>query len=157
MQPIDEGIPCGNCHKSFLDFTDISYLENCNHMICKECLTDSINLHYPESFCPIHDCEIKLFEAEIRQVLGEKTYDDLQTKMTSKALEGQLNLVKCPCGNMIEVLQGEVSAFKDDNGKNISKTAQKHMSMYRVRCPECQKNFCSGCQEQPYHIGKTCA
>lgn len=58
---------------------------------------------------------------------------------------------------MIEVLEGKVIAYKDDNGKNINKTAQKHMSMYRVRCPECQKNFCSQCKEQPYHIGKTCA
>ncbi len=76
--------------------------------------------------------------------------------MTNKALEGQHNLVKCPCGNLIEVLEGKIQAYKDDNGKNINKTALKHMNMYRVRCPECQKNFCSQCMEQPYHVGKTC-
>lgn len=43
-QPIDEGIPCANCLKSFMDFTDMVYLENCNHMVCKECLAETINL-----------------------------------------------------------------------------------------------------------------
>ena len=43
-QPIDEGIPCANCLKNFQDFTEVVYLENCNHMVCKECLTESIKL-----------------------------------------------------------------------------------------------------------------
>lgn len=30
------------------------------------------------------------------------------------------------------------------------------MSLYRVRCGECQNNFCSECRCQPYHLGKTC-
>ena len=63
---IDEGIPCANCRKTFIDFTVIVYLENCNHMVCKECLTESINLQYPDSCCPMNDCDKKLYEAEIR-------------------------------------------------------------------------------------------
>ncbi len=77
MAPVDEGIPCANCLKSFMDFTDIVYLENCNHMVCKECLTETINLQYPDSCCPLNDCEKKLYEAEIRQALGDKAYDEL--------------------------------------------------------------------------------
>jgi hypothetical protein len=38
-------------------------------------------------------------------------------------LEGQKNLVKCPCGNMIEVMEGKIYDYKDDNGKSINKTA----------------------------------
>jgi phage FluMu protein Com len=66
-------------------------------------------------------------------------------------------MVKCKCGNMIEVVEGKLYLdYKKDDGKLINKTAAKHMSQYRVRCPECQINFCSSCNEEPYHIGKTC-
>ena len=30
------------------------------------------------------------------------------------------------------------------------------MSKFRVRCNACQKNFCTKCQTEPYHVGKTC-
>jgi hypothetical protein len=30
------------------------------------------------------------------------------------------------------------------------------MSKFRVRCGSCSKNFCSKCQAEPYHLGKTC-
>jgi phage FluMu protein Com len=66
-------------------------------------------------------------------------------------------MVKCKCGNMIEIMEGKLYLdYKKDDGKLINKTAAKHMSQYRVRCPECQINFCSSCKEEPYHIGKTC-
>ncbi len=66
-------------------------------------------------------------------------------------------MVKCSCGNAIEVLKGKVDPhFKKDDGKKLSKQAAKHMSEYRVRCPECANNFCSKCKVEPYHVGKTC-
>ena len=49
--------------------------------------------------------------------------------MTKKALEGQNNFVKCKCGNMIEVLAGNVNYdVRNELGKVINKTAAKHMS-----------------------------
>ncbi len=49
--------------------------------------------------------------------------------MTSKALELDLNMVKCKCGNLIEVVEGKVYYdIKNDAGKVINKTAAKHMS-----------------------------
>jgi len=30
------------------------------------------------------------------------------------------------------------------------------MSKNRIRCNQCQKNFCAACSTEPYHIGKTC-
>lgn len=46
--------------------------------------------------------------------------------------------------------------MKDEQGKLLTKDAAVHMSRYRVRCGECQKNFCCQCQAEPYHLGKTC-
>lgn len=30
------------------------------------------------------------------------------------------------------------------------------MSKFRVRCDSCNKNFCTSCNAEPYHTGKTC-
>jgi len=30
------------------------------------------------------------------------------------------------------------------------------MAKFRVRCNKCEKNFCAGCSQEPYHLGKTC-
>lgn len=46
--------------------------------------------------------------------------------------------------------------MKNDEGKNITKTAAIHMSKFRIRCPECGNNFCSKCHEEPYHLGMNC-
>jgi len=47
---------------------------------------------------------------------------------------------------------------KDPNGNPITREAAECMSKYRVRCTQCQKNFCSNpeCLEEPYHEFKTC-
>ena len=58
--------------------------------------------------------------------------------MTKKFLEGDDKMVKCKCGCMIEVVEGKVYYdIKNDSGKYINKAAAKHMSQYRVRCPDC--------------------
>lgn len=72
-------------------------------------------------------------------------------------LEQDVNLVRCKCGNAIEVLEGKTYQFKKDDGKLLNKTAAKHMATYRIRCNECGINFCRSCKVEPYHIGKNCA
>ena len=69
------------------------------------------------------------------------------------------DLVRCNCGNIMYVEQGQIDMNqKDSNNKPISREAAECMSKYRVRCSQCQKNFCSnpGCLEEPYHEFKTC-
>jgi hypothetical protein len=39
----------------------------------------------------------------------------------------------------------------------LNKVAANHMAKNRVRCNECERNFCASCKAEPYHIGKTCA
>ena len=69
------------------------------------------------------------------------------------------DLVQCKCGNIMQVEQGRVDLNqKDADGKPIAKDAAECMSKFRVRCTQCQKNFCSNpnCMEEPYHEFKTC-
>ena len=90
-------------------------------------------------------------------ILGEKDYEALQTEMTNKLLEEDQGIVRCKCGNAIEVVKGEIYYdFKNDEGKNINKLAARHMSANRVRCPDCGNNFCIKCKAEPYHLGKNC-
>ena len=57
----------------------------------------------------------------------------------------------------MELVQGKVDYNqKDDQGQAISKEAAIHMSKYRIRCDACNKNFCTSCSVEPYHVGKTC-
>ena len=68
------------------------------------------------------------------------------------------NIVKCPgCSYMMEAAQGQVDYnAKDDNGNAMSPAAAIHMSRYRIRCRQCEQNFCHGCNTIPYHAGKNC-
>lgn len=153
-----EGLKCVACDKIFTDFEKIVFLDICSHIVCKECLSEQINLSYPEVKCLAEGCESKVQDFEVRTVLGNEEYEKLQEKMTNKALEGDQNMVKCKCGNMIEMVQGKIYYdIKNYDGKVINKVAAKHMSQHRVRCPECKNNFCTSCAEEPYHLGKTCA
>lgn len=47
--------------------------------------------------------------------------------------------------------------MKDEKGNVLTRQAAEHLAKYRVRCPTCEKVFCSSCKEDPYHIGFTCA
>ena len=160
MAPVEEfQMVCAVCQEVFKEdnFEDLMFMESCGHQVCKPCLKETVKLSYPDTKCPCDNCDMKIFDAEIRIAMGDKDYDDFMVKLASKALEGDKNVVKCKCGNLIELVQGKVYYdIKNDEGKVINKPAAKHMSQYRVRCPECEKNFCSSCGEEPYHLGKTC-
>lgn len=57
----------------------------------------------------------------------------------------------------MEMVPGEVQrGMKDDKGNPLTREAAEHMANYRIRCNACNKNFCTKCNEEPYHIGKTC-
>lgn len=61
--------------------------------------------------------------------MGEQDLDKLQKEMMERVLNEDKNLVRCKCGNAIEVLQGQVYYdIKKEDGKSMTKTAAKHMS-----------------------------
>ena len=87
-------------------------------------------------------------------------YGQLEEIESNMIIQQNSNLVRCSCGNFMEVVKGNIDLKqKDDNGNAITREAAECMSMFRVRCNECNKNFCSNpqCGEEPYHNGKTCA
>ena len=96
-------------------------------------------------------------EAEITAIIGKEKVDELQKQMIQKFIEGDKSFVSCECGNVIEMLQGEVPLnYKKEDGKELTKAAAVHMSNNRIRCNECNINFCVSCRTKPYHIGMTC-
>lgn len=134
------------------------FVDQCLHILCKPCLKPAIEAHYPEVKCLFQGCKAKLQDWEVREILGKEAYEALQQKMATSFIEEDENIVRCKCGNAIEVVQGKVYYdYKNDEGKFINKTAAKHMSANRVRCNECGNNFCISCKVEPYHLGKTCA
>jgi hypothetical protein len=53
-----------------------------------------------------------------------------------------LNMVECKCGNILDVMPGNVDyKQKDDEGVVISKQAAENMAKYRVRCHACNLVF----------------
>lgn len=83
--------------------------------------------------------------------------EKLQEESFMAVVKGDKSIVKCNCGNVMEVKEGKVDYnVKDDSGKKLTKKAAEHMSKYRIRCPACNGNFCIDCGANPYHISKTC-
>lgn len=51
---------------------------------------------------------------------------------------------------------GSSRVEKDEQGKAMSAEAIAHRDEHRLRCRECESNFCTSCCAMPYHLGKTC-
>ena len=99
-----------------------------------------------------------MLEQEIKNVVGVDHLAELQKEMINKVIEEDSGIIQCACGNAIEVLKGEIDYnVKKEDGSGITKTAAKHMAQFRIRCNECEKNFCKSCKVEPYHIGFNCA
>ena len=151
---------CVSCKHNFdeVEFEKILFLESCCHWICKECFPKIVNRDYiKKSMAEWPDCKTQIQEYEIKAIIGDDAFHKIHENAMKAAIEKDQSIIQCPCGNAIEVSQGEVDYnVKDDQGKKLSKKAAEHMSKYRVRWAACKNNFCTYCNEQPYHIGKTC-
>ena len=68
------------------------------------------------------------------------------------------NMITCPsCGAIIQLEETNVDyGAKDEKGQIVSRETAEHMAKHRVRCATCTKNFCAGCKEEPYHLGRSC-
>lgn len=158
----DDGLfmACVNCDRKFDDFEyeKIHFLESCAHIICKDCFVHSVKdqyIRHQKADCP--DCGQLINEYEIKALLGAEQLEKLQLEAMAAIANDDQSLVKCQCGNVMEVSEGSVDYNqKDDAGNKLSRKAAEHMSKYRVRCDACRNNFCTKCGTQPYHIGRTC-
>jgi len=55
----------------------VTFLDECLHLVCKECLSLAIKEHYPDVPCPIRGCKSKISDLEARNVLTKEEYEDL--------------------------------------------------------------------------------
>jgi hypothetical protein len=101
-----EGFKCLACERVFKDFEkmekELLFIEQCSHIFCKECLTEHINLSYPDVKCLADGCESHLKDFEVRSVIGEAAFFKLEEELITKALKG--NATRCKCGNLIELV-----------------------------------------------------
>lgn len=146
--------------KKFDDFEyeKIHFLETCAHIICKPCFIKVVRKEYIQhQKADWPECGQQINEYEIKAILGTEVFESLQKDALMAIVNEDQSMVKCQCGNVMEVSEGKVDYnVKDDQGQKLSRKAAEHMSKYRIRCSACQNNFCTSCQTQPYHIGKTC-
>lgn len=83
-------------------------------------------------------------EFEIRDLLSEADQEEIEKIQRGLLVSSNPNLIQCKCSAIMEVAPGRVDYNqKNDEGKPLSRQAAEHMANYRVRCNECQKNFCS--------------
>lgn len=108
MPQVEEpGFECASCLKQVVDYNDILFIENCSHIVCKACLEPLIERLYPDVSCPSRNCDVMLNDLEVKAVLGDKRYDELQSGLVNKLLAKQSNIIMCKCGNAIEFLKGK--------------------------------------------------
>ena len=136
----------------------LHFLETCSHIVCKNCFKQIVKRDFIKkqmAQCP--DCDKQINDYEINEILGEEAFKKLQDEALKAVIDSDQSIVRCPCGNWIEVEEGKVDYnVKDHEGNQISNQAAEHMSKYRIRWSACKNNFCTKCITQPYHIGKSC-
>lgn len=106
--------------------------------------------------CPSCHNTVNYMEKECVLYPSEK-YEIANYHLGKFMEKGGLNLTTCPCGSQMEVAPGMPDyTSKDDKGQIMSREASEDMAAHRIRCHDCEDNFCSSCKMQPYHTGKTC-
>ena len=68
------------------DYNDILFIENCSHIVCKECLKPLIEKLYPDVSCPARFCDILLNDLEVKAVIGNEKYEELQNILVTNLL-----------------------------------------------------------------------
>ena len=116
--------------KIFLQSTE------CFHEIHKKCFIDLILSDFSKeqvAKCP--ECQGNIMEFEINEYLNQEQREELDKQIMQNMVRGNPNLIQCSCGDIIELVQGQVDLKqKDNDGNPISKEAAVHMSKYRIRC-----------------------
>lgn len=131
---------------------------DCFHQVHIDCLREATikKLSDCEDVqCP--RCKEPIAAAELNQFLTPEERAEIEKNQTLQIVKANPSFVSCTCGNIMEMMPGEViQGQKDDKGVPLSQEAAQHLAKYRIRCNACGKNFCTQCNAEPYHTGKTC-
>lgn len=98
---------------------------------------------YGNFLCPAKDCKKNISEDQIKQLIGEKKFDDLQ----NKAIRKMMNVVECAkCHSSYDFVPGNArdAPPKDNNGKLLTESDKNHFAQNRFMCPkaDCKTEQC---------------
>lgn len=86
-------VVCKKCAKKFyasFDASSLFYVEECWHLFCLGCIKkyidDEFVNRYGNFLCPAKDCKKNISEDQIKQLIGEKKFDELQNKAIRKMM-----------------------------------------------------------------------
>lgn len=152
---------CGCCKKYITPTDEKSNNQivlECCHFYHKDCMEKSARKQYLDNQqVKCHGCGDLVATQALNVLFGAQFVDDLNEKLLRIQLMEENNMIECTCGNLLEVEPGKVDyKQKDEEGKVISRQAAENMAKFRVRCNNCNRVFCSNCNAEPYHVGKTC-
>lgn len=116
--------------------------------------------------CPDKTCKSSISSRFLREILTPEELNQLDDISLRQATKLD-NLITCPnpsCGIMMEFVDAipspsEIKAAEaetDEFGKKLTPEAAEHHCRYRIRCRNCDIDFCVKCMRSPYHIGFTC-
>lgn len=142
---------CSDCQKR----NEFIYL-NCVHPVCYHIFLSDAEKNIYQMKC--RQCGKLIEESVKKQILGNEKYEELLKKNSSFIAPDTGRLIQCPkCKAKSFFEEGKVNYNdKDANGKKMTKQACEDFAKHRVRCYNCQNNFCVECKCMPYHLGKTC-
>jgi len=161
---------CRICRDPFSELPK-EFLEPCFHLCCREHLLKYLRdqmASKKDLVCPQKSCAQPLSDIFLRSFLPQDEYEAYLDVRMQEFMSSEGSLITCPrveCGFTGSLSRGGLELAtslaevteKTDTGKLLSLEAFRHFQEYRIRCPQCQFNFCSSCNAVPYHKGYTCA
>eukprot|EP00753_Platysulcus_tardus_P014804 PLAT4540.1.p1 GENE.PLAT4540.1~~PLAT4540.1.p1 ORF type:complete len:829 (+),score=264.74 PLAT4540.1:25-2487(+) len=165
-------LPCAACsHEGERGGTVARfYADSCGHVLCAACLKATVAeavaaCKTSSMCCPVPSCSADLPPHVLQQALTEAEFERYLEAGLSEFLHTDEFIVECPhegCAAVcsVDVMnEADVPADvgeTDDDGKPLSADAWLHFNLHRIRCRECNKDFCASCRYAPYHKGFTC-
>lgn len=77
--------------------------------------------------CPRCQGDVQMYE--LKSYLGDKDMEDIEKAQKMQIVKLNENFVSCQCGNIMELVPGEVvRGQKDDKGNPMTVEAARHMA-----------------------------
>jgi len=156
---------CGLCSKPIPP--DQTFFLQCQHPYCSSCLKtfimDQIRSN-KTSTIRCHACQTMISHHNLRDLLNAEELEQYERASVVEASGG--SLVSCPnpkCTTMMELViaeptRGDIAQAKREmeGDRKITDEAARHRCQYRLRCRDCNTEFCAQCSAVPYHSGFLC-
>eukprot|EP01122_Echinamoeba_exundans_P006910 TRINITY_DN2026_c0_g1_i1.p1 TRINITY_DN2026_c0_g1~~TRINITY_DN2026_c0_g1_i1.p1 ORF type:complete len:448 (+),score=58.86 TRINITY_DN2026_c0_g1_i1:17-1360(+) len=160
---------CPKC-KEGKNFEQLSFLEACGHFACKPCLKNFAlekiqAVKCSELICWDAGCGRPIGLTDLKPFLSEAEITLFQENSVKEVVSSNPDqFTECPqCKTVIERVAEIKNSSPAQNhnvvgldGKQVSAEALKHRDQHRLRCRDCQTEFCAACRKEPYHLGFTC-